>query len=440
MKRTLVLAMVMALVAGLPTLHAAVPQADRNSSAAVLYMQDVALATKAAIRRHVEQSLRKTQLLAMHPQLVEALKQSNAEALVAFANEAIRYSLELDVVALFDASGTLLAMNTVDGRGTPIAPERIARVMQQRFEDRPIISHCLVNQAQDPIMEFQTHCDFTPALFDSSGLSVAFSMPVVDTATGMRLGVVSTRLNFQRMTELATPAHVAAVGNKVWLVSDAGEYFSEEINAGRQPPPIEPSFLNAVVEGAGGNEQIFVSQASHYLMVSGLRLPYTLEGGGLHVVVQAPKAWVDAEQHRNRLYAQLLIALTIGFVLTILLVLLRLFRRTTALRAAYRYLQQVQQDQVQLNQALSAAKQELERQVEQRAQELQLTKEDLERHAEEHARAVKQMTLLNDLMLGREERIIELKALIHSLEAQFKATPEEKIPLAPLTRGGGLIE
>jgi PAS domain S-box-containing protein len=202
---------------------------------------------------------------------------------------------------MFDASGKLLAINSVYADGSPIAPERIARIAQTDFSKRDIVAACIRNDVQEETLEFQTSCDITPALFDSSGLSVALSVPVLD-VDGTRVGVLSTRLRFERLTDLLDGESVAGGGGSAWFVSDRGTFFEEQINARKRAAPLPAEQLRAVVAPltAGGTMHTVIEHTDSYFGLFRIEGFDVLAGGGIQVMMILPKSWVNQTAAASR--------------------------------------------------------------------------------------------------------------------------------------------
>lgn len=277
-------------------------KAEGSHSMAVSYMHDIGSEIKGNILSATLQGLQRTRLLAKSPELVEAFEKNDVATLKNLANRDFLQALELDIIAFFNKEGAIVAMNTVDKDGRPIAQERIDRVMNASFEGREIISGCLLNKNKKTLVEFQTGCDFTPALFDSSGLSVAFSIPAVKFSSNERVGLVSTRLNFKRILDAAEGKNLRFKDGEIFLVSDSGKYFSEEINSGKQKPPIPESAIMDLIKPLSLNpsleQDIFLHQGGYYINIFSLGIRETMDKGNLYVLVRAPKAWVESESRK----------------------------------------------------------------------------------------------------------------------------------------------
>ena len=159
-------------------------------------------------------------------------------------------------------------------------------------------------------LEFQTRCDFTPALFGSSGLSVAYTVPLRRAGEGRPVGVISTRLRFERILDRVQARSFREQGNGIWFVADDGSYFDEAINGGDVAPPIEGRSLTELLArlDEGGAEAISIEREDdvlHAFTVEGLS---TIEGGGIHVVVRVTRAWLGAELERGERLAKWVLA------------------------------------------------------------------------------------------------------------------------------------
>ncbi len=255
-----------------------------------------------AIEQTVAPSIAWTRHVASDPLVVAALESGDRTSIVAACNAAVLDTASIDAIALFDAEGSILGLNTVYADGSPIAPERLERVLTRDFHDRPIITRCLRNDARAEVLEFQTRCDITPALFDSSGLSVAHSVPAFD-AKGRQVGVVSARLRFERISAIGRDCALADGLGKAEFVSDAGQIFDELVNSGAVVPRLSPDDLGAIVAPLvrGGVLHSVVQLDDSYLGVQRMNQLRTLDGGGIQVMVTIPAAWVADRAHWDQL-------------------------------------------------------------------------------------------------------------------------------------------
>ena len=198
--------------------------------------------------------------------------------------------------------GKITAINTKYPSGQPIAPERVDRILGKSFAGHDIIQKCIRDTTDDEALEFQTKCDITPALFDSSGLSIAYSVAVKDEATGAKIGVTSSRLCFKRLTDLIAYHGSDVRKYSIDFINDQGSYFSEEINGGLAAPPIAPRQLAKIVEPlvAGKTKATFSRLGDKYLLVFRLNDFTTVDGGGLQVMVTANESWLAGEARHIR--------------------------------------------------------------------------------------------------------------------------------------------
>lgn len=263
------------------------------------------------IQRTVSPAIQRSRKLAANPAISLALRSDDRIRLTELCNEAVCNSTEIDAIALFGADASIVAINNVFADGKPIPHNRVDRILAMDFEDRPIISRCVTNESSEEVLEFQTHCNITPSFFDSTGLAVAYSVPIFDPETQRKIGVVSTRLRFERISSLIENGAKNKCGT-VYFVTDQGDYFSEAINSGGSPPPIEPEDLKAIVAPIvlGHSDYSHVARKEYSLGMFRLNSFKTLDGGGIQVLVMANRDWAEKE-------ARLAYASDIGFPICI---------------------------------------------------------------------------------------------------------------------------
>ena len=251
----------------------------------------------------------RTRRTAQQNELTELIRSKDYAGMTRFASETVLASDLVDIVAIFDADGVLLALNDINWQGQPFPKEDTQALLDLSFDNRDIISSCLTSDVDHEVLEFQTTCDFTPRLFGSSGLSIALTTPVND-ASGERIGAISTRLRFERLTERLHLDLFEEDGNRIWLVSDYGEYFDEAVNRGELKPPIPSSELKGIVQSFDftGRTAIGMERDSRVMRLFAVPSLGTLEGGGVRVLLDASGAWVSemlaAEQAGERLKRQ----------------------------------------------------------------------------------------------------------------------------------------
>ncbi|HZW07065.1 MAG TPA: ATP-binding protein, partial [Phycisphaerales bacterium] len=267
-----------------------------TESAAMTALLDTGRALRQDIGRVVKPAITRTQLVASDTATVAALRSGDRRALTEVVNAAVKSSTEVDALALFDGDGKIAAINTVYADGRAIDPERVAKIMGMSFEGRDIIQKCARNNNASEVLEFQTTCDITPAFFDSSGLSIAYSVPVFERGSGAKVGVASARLKFERLTEMVRGRSLDGAGGTIQFVTDKGGYFSEEINGpSAAEPPIPQSDLATMIHPATAETQSVVRWRDKLVAIFPLSEFTTLEGGGIHVMLVAPQTWVTRE-------------------------------------------------------------------------------------------------------------------------------------------------
>ncbi len=276
-------------------------------SSAMAALMDTGRDLRADVGRVLAPALDRTRRVAADPAVLAALRDADPDAATAACNRAILASTEIDAVTLFDHAGQLVAINTVYASGRPIAADRLGRIPRRNLGCGDQIDAAL--RCPGPLaawggglLQFQTKCDITPALFDSSGLSVAYSVPVVDPSTGRAVGVVSSRLRFDRLLDLTRGRSVGGGGTAA-LVTDQGRYFSEDVNAGRARAPVGPAVLAGVVAPLlhDGADSTVTRHGDDYLGLFRLTEFRTVNGGGLQVLLVARGSWLAREARGARL-------------------------------------------------------------------------------------------------------------------------------------------
>ena len=267
-----------------------------TESAAMTALLDTGRALRQDIGRVVKPAITRTQLVASDMATVSALRGGDRGAMTAVVNDAVKSSTEVDALALFDGDGRIVAINTVYADGRPIDADRVAKIMGMSFEGRDIIQKCARNNNASEVLEFQTTCDITPAFFDSTGLSIAYSVPVFERGSGAKVGVASARLKFERLTELVRGRSLDGAGGTIQFVTDKGGYFSEEINGPfAAEPPVPQADLAKMIHPTSAGTQSVVRWRDKLVAIFTLSEFTTLEGGGIHVMLVAPQTWVTRE-------------------------------------------------------------------------------------------------------------------------------------------------
>ncbi len=249
------------------------------------------------IERATEPAIQRGRKIARDPSTARALAQGDHSELTAVCNNLIRESTEIDAIALFNAKGEIVAINTVYSDGTPVPQHRVDRVMGRDFGGRGIIMQCVNNSARQELLEYQTTCDITPAYFDSSGLSVAHSVPVYG-RDGVQAGVVSTRMRFDRISRLIEDRQPAGGQGGVWFITDAGGFFDERYNSSASPPiPAEELLpMTSMLAGQGADQVSFERGGATYMLFRMTQMS-TMEGGGIQGMVSVPEDWLKREAY-----------------------------------------------------------------------------------------------------------------------------------------------
>jgi PAS domain S-box-containing protein len=292
------------IVVGICRLRAPASKDGVMKTAAMASLVDSGQSLCEDLRRVVKPAMTRTQFLASDPQVVRAILSGDKALQTQACNTAITQSTEIDAVALFNVDGAITAINTVYASGKPIEPARVKRILGLNFGQRDIIQKCVRNNASTDVLEFQTTCDITPAFFDSIGLSVAYSVPVNDPTTGKKIGVLSSRLRFERLTDLIKNRAIGGTRGSTQFVTDKGGYFSEAINSGKQAPPVPQNVLAGVVLPLvqGSSDYCFTQQGRNYLCLFKLKEFQTLTGGGIQVMVVADEDWLMREVTQARFF------------------------------------------------------------------------------------------------------------------------------------------
>ncbi|MCX5688783.1 MAG: PAS domain S-box protein [Planctomycetota bacterium] len=275
----------------------------RRESVATRVLFDSGTRLAASVQHMVEMSAQAARGAAKDSRVIEAIASGQPDQLQRVCNQLIASNAGFDAVVLFDASGRFVGINSVYADGRDIPSERIARIAGMDFTQREIIAGCVRNESLSEVLEFQTSCDITPALFDSSGLSVARSVPVLN-RSGVRIGVLSTRLRFERFSQLLSGERIAGGEGTAWFVSDQGMIFDEDVNAGRRPPPIAASQLKSVVSPftASATMHTVMERADGYCGLFRIGGFEVMDGGGIQVMALLPKAWIIEQVSIGRLW------------------------------------------------------------------------------------------------------------------------------------------
>jgi signal transduction histidine kinase/ActR/RegA family two-component response regulator len=278
---------------------AALSEADAPQAAH--RMRDGAVAARDAIDAIVRPAADRTAMIADMPGVAMALQRGDTHMLRRIANEELRRAGgSIDVVAMLDRDGRMLAISTVDASGAALPPERIDRLMSADISARGVVRGCVVGRHAEPVIEFQADCEFTRILWDSAGLSVAFSAPVRDRETGERLGIVTARARFDRIERAL--ASQDATGLEVMLVAQDGRVLDESMQSGTRRAPLGSAELVALVAPlASGVSHATVGIDGALACAYPLQGLRTVDGGSAHVVAVASRDLIAAESSDARL-------------------------------------------------------------------------------------------------------------------------------------------
>jgi PAS domain S-box-containing protein len=268
---------------------------DYQDTAAMQSLRVIGRSMAGDVERLVTPAISRGRKLAASPDVIASLRAADHRRLMDLCNDAILDATEIDAVAIFNGEGELLAINSVRDDGARIPQEAIDRLLGRDFTHCDIISKCLSKRAQGELLEFQTTCDITPALFGSSGLSVAHSIPICD-SDGTQLGVLSTRLRFERLSKILSTHQFADDHHSVHFISDSGQYFDEQLNRGATPP-LDAETLIAMTTPLvrGSATEVVVERSGQLHALFRINKVSTMPGGGIQVMLTATTGWVIRE-------------------------------------------------------------------------------------------------------------------------------------------------
>ena len=277
-----------------------------------LLLRDATRATRDDVTQAVAPVLQHTESLTHRPGVVAAILRNDTALLRQIANEEIRRSGAVDALAFVDVDGRLLAVNSVDIHGTPFPAARIDLLMKQDVSQRPVVSACLHSDSPVPILEFQTSCDFTRILWDSTGLSVACSAQVIDETTGRCIGLVTTRIRFERIEALIDSEETPGID--LVIVDGTGHALDEHAQRGEVGITIPTTALAGLVGSLEGSEAQCSSVSTSGQMacafpLSGLR---TVKGGNVFVIGVAQPRLIAAEVGHGQLVTAASTAMIVG--------------------------------------------------------------------------------------------------------------------------------
>ncbi len=319
---------------------------NANTSAAMYTLFDTGNTLEAEVGRIIRPAMERTENIARSSELIRALNSGDSAAQTALLDSQIVAATEIDAIALYSSEGRIIAINTCYANGQPIPAARVNRVLRTDFSQLSVIQSCLRNNSSAPILEFQTHCNITPAFFDSTGLSVACSVPVIDPQNGGKLGVISSRLRFERLSVLIEGRALAGGSVRAYFVTDAGGYFSEAINSGRELPPVPTAELRDIVgpDARDAASKAVIKRQDKYLAVFSLPGFQTSEGGGIHILIVADSRWLTMGPRQDRLVH----GAGAGLIGMLLLIVAELFHARLAAGGSRRIIAEANETNTQL--------------------------------------------------------------------------------------------
>ena len=233
-------------------------------------------------------------------------------------NSTIKNATEIDIVAVFNGKGMIQAINNVYHDGTKISQDKIDTIMGVPFEKKArFIKECLNNQYTDPALEFQTTCKLTSTFYDSSGIAVAYSLPIIDKLTKEKIGVISTRMRFERLLHLLGNKRIAGNKGNLYFVTDQGGYFHEKINNNSKKPPIAKEQLVKIMEkfkkDNAKKKHISITHNGKPTQLGIYKLDdiKTLSSGGISLMYLADQDWAQSELAQTATHNKLKIAIAL---------------------------------------------------------------------------------------------------------------------------------
>ncbi|QQE12934.1 response regulator [Planctomycetota bacterium] len=272
-----------------------------TGSIALSYLNDVGVNLRDQINDEIDPALLRTRMFAQDPRIIRGLEADDMGELVGRVNELIQMTMDVDAIAIHDREGKLIALNSVNSMGVPYDnQEEIKRLYEVMTAPGNGVKECLTNTETMEQIEFQFECRIAPVLFDSAGLSIAVSVPVFKPDTSERIGVVSTRLRFNRINQLILAEHFLNEGNSIYFITDDGQYFSESIMSGEAIPPVDAQQLEDLIAPLVEQDadDLLARSDDFYLNIFSLGRPGEMLGANMHIMLVARDQWLDQERYR----------------------------------------------------------------------------------------------------------------------------------------------
>lgn len=292
--------------------HAATNTDTTDAPQTALLLRDATRETRDQLTNAVAPILQHTEQLTHRSGVVAAMLRSDTALLRQIANEEIRRTGDVDALAFVDINGRLIAVNSVDTHGTPFPAARIELLMNQDISQRPVVSACLHSDSILPILEFQTSCDFTRILWDSTGLSVACSARVIDEGTGRCVGLVTSRMRFERIQSLIESEE--SPGIELLMVDRQGHALDERVHRGEVGMAITDTAFAGLVGSLDESDAQCSTVATSGKMACAypLRGLHTVKGGDVFVIGVAQPQLITAEIGHGQLVTAATSAMIVG--------------------------------------------------------------------------------------------------------------------------------
>ncbi len=276
---------------------------DTETPAERLYLRTLALTTRAQLTQLVNNAAARSRLIAANPLTIGALRACDRETTVRLANSLVADSTEIDLLALFNADGTLCGFNSHAANGVEYGAERVQQLYELSFANREVIQGCLDGARGSEQLEYQHQCDFARALLNNRERAVAYSSHVRDPATGAILGVASVRVWFDRFANLLPPQTAARVA----LVTDDGKLLGEAATTAplsAKPSPLEIpaeviAEMIAALRAKGALDATFVWRQM-LVELADASVTEAVDGGGAYVLAYSDLAWITSDARQAR--------------------------------------------------------------------------------------------------------------------------------------------
>ena len=289
----------------------------------------------AVLKQAIQPAIERTHIIENSGELHQSLKSNKKYKLTEIMNKTVKNATEIDIVAVFNGQGKIQAINTIYHDQSPVPQDKIDKIMKVPFEKKArFIKECLNNENKNPALEFQTTCKLTSTYYDATGIAVAYSLPVIDKITNERIGVISTRMRFERIVKLLGNQKIALGKGQIYFITDNGGYFDEKINNKSQQPPIAQKKLAQIMDSANKNKEkkkyINIIQNGKDTQVGIYKLDdiKTLSNGGISLMYIADQKWINSGLQDAAFNNKLKIAIVILISLCLIFALIALSNKS----------------------------------------------------------------------------------------------------------------